>query len=281
MSSWTSTGGSTGGRPRVPVGFGMYESGRSGYAPHKADAEYAWVRDKRVQGVQVNVPPQMDPGLYNPYTYEDAGTNPMCNTRQSKETRKPFDSTEVRELATSLFGSSSPGAIYDNTHTQYDYAYYKTLGGSRNVFESTSLQRPESRSAVPGPDHYSPNPKVAIYTQLRASFNGKLDRFGPLRGGMSGQKPQTETVNGPGTYEQNHGTLLDDCRDEMRRMSKVRAPFGTTTPQRALPNFNARDASPDLGPGHYEKLIPRVKDQIRMRKSDERTSWNIRFFQYA
>jgi len=270
----------TGGRPRVPVGFGMYECGRSAYDPHKKERAYAWCRDTLPQGVTpardfcqisqagpINVNPQMDPGQYTPY--RDFGESDLMRS-QSRQ-RRAFDSTEVRELVTRLFGKDAPPAIYNNVHGQYDYAYYKNFGGGRNAFTSTSLQRPESRSEVPGPDHYAPNLRAVYGQQVTAGgMRSQTDRFGPLRSGMGGQKCQTDEVNGPGTYEQNHGTLQDDCQFEVRRMSKIKAPFGTTTPQRSLPFYN-RDASPDVGPGHYEPIMPRTKDRLRMQKLSQKT----------
>jgi len=251
-------GASTGARPRVPVGFGMYECGRAGY--NQKSRTYAWCRSGQPQGVPVNVPPQMDPGQYTPY--RDFGESDAMRS-QSRQ-RRPFDSTEIRELAVRFFGKDAPPAIYNNVHGQYDYAYYKNSGGSRNSFRSTSLQRPQPRSDVPAPNAYSPN-QNAIHADVASSggMRGASDRFGNFRGGMGGQKCQTDVINGPGTYEQNHGTLMDDCKFEIRRMSKVKAPFGTTTPQRALPTYN-RDASPDIGPGAYEPIVPRTRDRLRM-----------------
>jgi hypothetical protein len=54
-------------------------------------------------------------------------------------------------------------------------------------------------------------------------------------------------------------TLLEDCQEHIRRSSALKIPFQSTSPQR--PGFFMNPGqSPDIAPGCYEPLEPRLKD---------------------
>ena len=98
-----------GGFPRVPVAYGQYEVGRSSRPGNKeAKQPNPWSVDGMPQAVPLEPQGTVigDPGAYHPYEYEDAGTNPLHNS--SSKNRKPFDSTQVRELRATLFGLETP-----------------------------------------------------------------------------------------------------------------------------------------------------------------------------
>ena len=245
---------SIGGKVAAPAIFGQYETGRSGWPHVKAEAEESpWARDTVEQQCPVTGKGCHnglcgDPGAYEPY--DEFGRSEF--NRSKTRNRPAFDSTELREVNVSIYGRDAPPAIYNNVHGQYDYAYYKDFGGARNAFNSTQTQRPDSRSDVPGPPAYTPN-LAAIYTEAKVTggYRSATDRFGPGR-----FKVMTPTKIGPGTYPQHHHTLYDDALLATRRSSKVKAPFGSTTPQR-VPHIYSRDV-PD--PGYYDILMPRTRD---------------------
>jgi hypothetical protein len=178
---------SHGGFPRPPVAYGQYETGRSSRPAWNkpwGSAGVAAFKDGMKQGVPL--PPQGDPGAYEPYMYEDAGTNPMHNSNASSETRKPFDSTEVRELKVTLFGLETPSVGHypicrpeETMGSLDDNIRYPKQDANVSVFKSNSLQRPNSKSAVPSPDAYTPNIHSIIPAPNNpgASMNGKGDRF--------------------------------------------------------------------------------------------------------
>ena len=89
------------GVPRPPVMYGQYEMGRSKNPSRKSPFSSPSFKDGMMQ--MVPLPPTGDPGAYDPYFYEDAGTNPTMNS--SNKNRKPFDSTEVRSLRANLFAT--------------------------------------------------------------------------------------------------------------------------------------------------------------------------------
>jgi hypothetical protein len=185
---------SHGGFPRPPVAFGQYETGRSsrpvnnkawgtaGVAAFKDGMPVAGTRLLTYDGIRTT----SDPGAYEPYMYEDAGTNPMFNSNASADTRKPFDSTEVRELKVTLFGLETPSVGHypicrpeETMGSLDDNVRYPKQDANVSVFKSGSPQRPLSKSAVPSPDHYHPN----VYSILPApnnpgaSMKGKGDRW--------------------------------------------------------------------------------------------------------
>lgn len=211
------------------------------------------------------VAPQGDPGAYYPYQYEDAGTNPEHNSSASSANRKPFDSTEVRELRASLFGLETPSVgkypIFqpDKTIGQLDdNIRYPLLDANVSVFRSTSPQRPPAVSKVPGPDAYTPimGSVQPVIGNPGANYNNKADRFWELK-----YKNQTDEGVGPGTYPMAdfEKTLLEDCQEHIRRSSALKIAFQSTQPQR--PGFFMNPGqSPDVAPGCYEPMEPRLKD---------------------
>ena len=159
----TAGGASSGGVPRVPVAYGTYEVGRSSWQQTK-NPKSPFTSPAFADGMpqQAPLPQQGDPGAYDPYYYEDSGTNPEFNS--SNKNRKPFDSTSERKFPPTLFGLETPsigqypvflpektlGALDDNLR-------YPKVDANVSVFRSGSLQRPNAKTAVPGPDHYKPN----------------------------------------------------------------------------------------------------------------------------
>jgi len=250
------TGASQGGMPRAPVAYGQYEIGRSKIPSRKSPFTSPPFADGMPQ--QVPLPPQGDPGAYDPYMYEDAGTNPQFNS--NSKNRKPFDSTEVRSLRANLFGIDTPSIgqypVFQPEKTLGeldDNLRYPKQDANVSVFKSASLQRPNAKSFVPGPDHYAPNP-LSILPAIGdsgAHMRGTADRFYEKKYVNS-----TPEVVGPGSYDQFEKTLAEDCDMAISRSSRIKPGFGTTMPQRALP-FYARDTP---APGGYEPLEPRLKD---------------------
>jgi len=264
--------------PRVPVAYGQYEIGRSSrpkllHSDPNLTKPSPWSRDGMPQqmegGRQVpTVSPQGDPGQYYPYMYEDAGTNPEHNGNNSSAMRKPFDSTEVRELRASLFGLETPSVgkypVFqpDKTIGQLDDAVrYPLLDANVSVFRSTSPQRPPSTSKVPGPDHYSPimGSIQPVIGNPGASMRNAADRFFESK-----YKNITPEGVGPGTYPlaDFEKTLLEDCQEHIRRssaLSNTKVAFQSTMPQRPGFFYNPGQ-SPDVAPGCYEPLEPRLKD---------------------
>lgn len=261
-----------GGVLKPPCAYGNYETGRSsrplwqkpwGSAGVAAFKDSMPMDDRHPQ----RHPPQGDPGMYEPYKYEDAGTNPEHNSSASRDTRKPFDSTEVRELRSTLFGLETPSVGHypicrpeETIGSLDDKVRYPLLDANVSVFRSGSPQRPVSSSFVPSPAAYSPN----VYSIMPApnnpgaSMKGQGDRSWLAQAQF---KSQTDEIVGPGTYEgaELDQTLMQDCRDAMKRSSKIVKSFATTSPQRPGFFYNPGQ-SPDVAPGCYEPLEPRLKD---------------------
>ena len=249
-------GASTGGMPRAPVAYGGYEIGRSKNPSRKSPFTSPPFKDGMLQ--RSALPPQGDPGAYDPYFYEDAGTNPAYNS--SNKNRKAFDSTEVRELRATLFGIDTPSIgqypVFQPEKTLGqldDNLRYPKLDASVSSFKSSSLQRPSSKSAVPSPAAYMPNVNAvhAAIGDSGAHMRGTADRFYEKR-----YENITDTVVGPGSYDQYEKTLAEDCDKAIERSSRIKPGFGTTTPQRALPFY----AQGTPSPGGYEPVEPRLKD---------------------
>jgi len=206
------------------------------------------------------LPPQGDPGAYDPYFYEDAGTNPTMNS--SNKARKPFDSTEVRNLRANLFGVDTPSIgqypVFQPEKTigqLDDNMRYPKQDANVSAFRSGSTQRPTSKSAVPGPDMYKPNVHAIMPAigDSGAHMRGAADRFHDKRFESS-----TDEVVGPGSYDQYEKTLAEDCDLAIVRSSRIKPGFGTTTAPRKLP-FHAQGTP---APGNYEPMEPRLKDLI-------------------
>lgn len=178
---------------------------------------------------------------------------------------------------------------------------YPLQDANVSVFKSASPQRPISASFVPSSAHYTPNPYSILPAPGNpgASMKGQGDRSWMKQAQF---KSQTDEIVGPGTYEgaELDQTLMQDCRDHMKRASKMvrsvrvdlaaaagllragsmhphaRMPmcaqlthacvrrvqvrsFESTSPQR--PGFFMNPGqSPDVAPGCYEPLEPRLKD---------------------
>lgn len=266
----------TSGKVKAPVAYGQYELGRSSrpknqkYPNHKGSP---WSVDGMLQqvplpGTNVHYGTAGDPGQYEPYMYEDAGTNPLHNSNQSAETRKPFDSTEVRVLRSTLFGLETPSVgqypvfLPEKTMGQIDdNIRYPKQDANVSVFKSGSLQRPDARSKVPAGAEYSPNMGSIqpVIGNPWASSKNAADRFheAKFKYGTGG----TTEIVGPGSYvgADFEKTLLEDCQEHIRRSSALKIPFQSTSPQR--PGFFMNPGqSPDIAPGCYEPLEPRLKD---------------------
>ena len=250
------TGASTGGMPRAPVAYGQYEIGRSKNPSRKSPFTSPPFKDGMEQ--QVPLPSQGDPGAYDPFFYEDAGTNPTMNS--SNKARKPFDSTAVRDLRANLFGIDTPSiGTYpvfqpEKTIGQLDdNMRYPKQDANVSVFRSGMLQRPSSKSAVPAPDAYNPNIHAVLPAlgDSGAHMRGQSDRFHDKR-----FESITDEVVGPGSYDQYEKTLAEDCDMAIARSSRIKPGFGSTTPQRKLPFY----AQGTPAPGSYEPVEPRLKD---------------------
>ena len=143
-------GASAGSRPRVPVAFGQYEVGRTS-KPWVKNARSAWSLDELAQSVPLE--PQGDPGAYDPYAH--GFLSDEVRRKGYSKGRKPFDSTEIRTLATLLMARDSPGMGKYDSLTALKKLYPRA-DDNASVFRSRSLQRPTSVSAVPGPGDYKP-----------------------------------------------------------------------------------------------------------------------------
>jgi len=251
--------------PRAPVAYGQYEIGRSKNPSRKSPFTSPPFKDGMSQqwnpGTNqwpMPLPPQGDPGAYDPYFYEDAGTNPTMNS--DSKNRKPFDSTEVRQLRANLFGIDTPSIgqypVFQPEKTLGeldDNMRYPKQDANVSVFRSSTLQRPASKSAVPSPDAYTPN-LLAIHPAVGdpgMHMRGTADRFYDKR-----YVNITDEVVGPGSYDQFEKTLAEDCDLAIQRSSRIKPGFGSTMPQRALPIY--AQGTPD--PGSYEPMEPRLKD---------------------
>lgn len=277
--------GSGAGRPRVPVAYGQYETGRSKNPSRKSPFTSPAFKDGMEQ--QVPLPVQGDPGAYNPYYYEDSGTNPQFNS--NSKNRKPFDSTQVRELRASLFGVDTPSVgqypvfLPEKTLGDLDdNVRYPKIDANVSVFRSGSLQRPSSKSDVPGPQRYSPNIKSvhpAISDSGHSMRNAK-DRFHEVKyndtcdegvgpgtyggGQISGGVSYVDLAGHPIAAAMLSGTVTDqtleaDSQIAINRGSRIKPGFMTTSPQRPPPLYG-RAVSDYTGPGCYEPLEPRLKD---------------------
>lgn len=248
----------SGGVPRPPVAYGQYETGRSKNPSRKSPFTSPAFKDGMQQSVALER--TGDPGAYNPYFYEDSGTNPAFNS--SNKNRKPFDSTEVRTLRANLFGIDTPsiGAypVFEPEKTigqLDDNLRYPKVDANVSVFRSTSLQRPSAKSAVPSPDHYNPNIKAIHPSDKDMGTGMRPLNYGDRFHHCHLQSNTPEEV-GPGSYEQLEKTLDMDSDLALARSSRIRPGFGTTSPQRKLPFY----AQGTPAPGTYDPMEPRLKD---------------------
>ena len=130
--------------------------------------------------------------------------------------------------------------MHAKNHYQWNcgQAYIET--NIQSSFRSKSLQRPSSKSYVPGAGTYTPN-MASIYANQRDSGAQMRSAGGRFREDQS----QTEAIVGPGSYEQLDGSLYIDAQKSVSKTSKIRPAFGTTSSQRSLP-FLPQDTP---GPG--------------------------------
>lgn len=96
---------------------------------------------------------------------------------------------------TRIFGVDAPppGAYYPEDERQRVANYPQSPAATTTVMTSKSLQRPESKSAVPGPGTYSPNIN-SIHKNMRdagAQMRSNGSRFGHF-------KEMTDVEVGPG-----------------------------------------------------------------------------------
>eukprot|EP00325_Prymnesiales_sp_UTEX-LB-985_P002021 CAMPEP_0174702886 /NCGR_PEP_ID=MMETSP1094-20130205/7029_1 /TAXON_ID=156173 /ORGANISM="Chrysochromulina brevifilum, Strain UTEX LB 985" /LENGTH=239 /DNA_ID=CAMNT_0015900737 /DNA_START=12 /DNA_END=731 /DNA_ORIENTATION=- len=226
--------------------------------PWVHNAPSPWSRDGLPNSASKQPDWQMDPGQYDPvgFRVEDAVLDASHNRK-----RPAFDSTEAREFLVRIHGLESPGVMMYDAETAQK-KLYPNEDCSVSAFRSTTPQRPSSKSTVPSPAHYRPRPKSALYRYEQnsgAHMRSAGDRFSVYNGGMAGQKSMTSTDIGPDSYDcATYRSLLSDCRQHMKRSSRLRPGFGTTTAQRALPFGMQQVISP--GPGAYQRLAPRVRD---------------------
>ena len=297
---------SAGGRPRVPVAYGQYEVGRSKNPSRKSPFTSPPFKDGMIQqqdaernlfGALSAI--QGDPGAYHPYTYEDAGTNPEHNS--SSKNRKAFDSTELRELRSTLFAKDTPSVgmypVFEVEKTLGeldDNVRYPKIDANVSVFKSSSLQRPNAKSDVPGPNHYYPNIK-AIHPAT--SDSGASMRTEPMGGRFFSLKDKgaCDEGVGPETYGGGQigggqsyidlaghpiaetsalsGTISDktleaDSQIAINRNSRIKPAFGSTSIQRLEPGTVAlghkRAGANTPAPGCYAPLEPRLKDLMKL-----------------
>jgi len=272
-------GQASSGKVKAPVAYGQYELGRSSRPKNQINPNHKgapWSTDGMLQqvplpGTNVHYGTAGDPGAYEPYMYEDAGTNPMFNSSASSETRKPFDSTEVRELRSTLFGLETPSiGLYpvflpDKTIGQLDdNVRYPKQDANVSVFRSGSLQRPDAKSTVPAGAEYTPimGSIHPVIGNPWANSKNAADRFHEAK--FKYGTGSTDEIVGPGSYEgaDFEKTLLEDCQEHIRRSSAMKIAFQSTMPQR--PGFFMNPGqSPDVAPGCYEPLEPRLKDLLK------------------
>ena len=274
---------SAGGRPRVPVLFGQYEVGRTS-KPWVRTQPSPWSLDELPKAVPL--PPQGDPGAYDPFAF--GFMSDEARVHGKNQHRPPFDSSQVREFVYRTFlGGESGSLTYDAGLAQKKL--YPTVDANVSVFRSKSLQRPSSKSIVPGPNHYKLNMDSveSHIANSAARMRSHNDRFGPYHPGMQGQKSATDVGVGPASYNTEYEkSLSNDARRALERTSKIRpgecalsthrrlpdtasltrdvahlaiAGFGSTTPQRRAAMFGTTTP----GPGSYERLEPRMKDLKR------------------
>jgi len=298
-------GVSTGGVPRVPVAYGQYEVGRSKNPSRKSPFTSPFFKDgmTQQQDPERNLfgaisAFQGDPGAYEPYEFEDAGTNPEHNS-ESKN-RKPFDSTEVRELRSTLFAKDTPSVgmypVFEVEKTLGeldDGVRYPKIDANVSVFKSSSLQRPNAKSDVPGSQHYHPNFN-SIHANIRDSGASMRSEAVDCRFQVQYKDTCGEGI-GPGTYgggqisggvsyidlaghpisetSQLSGTVSDltleaDSQIAISRASRLKPGFGTTSIQRLEPGTIAIGHKPDTrmtpAPGCYAPLEPKLSDLLKM-----------------
>jgi hypothetical protein len=136
--------------------------------------------------------------------------------------------------------------VHAKNHYQWNcgQAYIET--NIQSSFRSKSLQRPSSKSYVPGAGTYTPNIHAvkAAPSHSGGVMRSRTDRFRPA----FSEKPMTARHVGPGVYEAHNNTLLDHAQKLAARNSKANVGFGSTSSQRGLP-FHPLSTP---GPGEHQ-----------------------------
>ena len=237
--------------PQAPQAFGQYESGRSGMPWSKIrKRQSAAFLDTTAKGLATEK--TGEPGQYDPYKH-----SALVNEQFSKKP-KPFDSTAFRDMSLETGKTDSPGPVYDVIWAKYRNKLDPKVE-SRSVasFRSRSLQRPSSKSDVPGSGTYSPNLDSILANRPNsgASLRSRAQR-------MHVERPMTASSIGPGTYAQYDGSLYFESERAVSRSSRLQPGFGSTSAQFAIPLRARPRQSP--GPGAYEPIQPRIRDVVRL-----------------
>jgi len=241
---------SVGDRARTPVVFGNYEVGRTSYPlfPHQPTAPFKDTTPKESKLELTG-----DPGRYDPWAHEDRPPWAHGRVLGHSKNRKSFDSTEFRKMSLQIGETcTAPPATHYDQNAKYSLGRpYAAVDSQRSVFCSGSLQRPTSRSFVPGAGTYSPN--------MNAVYRSQRDSGAPMRSltGRFGSECVTTPRNvGPGRYNsQFDRTLYEDAQKSVSRASRIRPGFGSTSLQRELPCFRPRDTP---SPGEHQPSLPRT-----------------------
>jgi len=214
----------------------------SGKQKHVSDAGSAFRSESRRLEAEQTLG---DPGAYD----ADQMTSLAATSSQTfNKTSKPFGATGKRELNVNIYGADTPGP------GRYEPKRPEAQTTIEGVFSSGSTQRPAADThKVPGSGTYDPDVGAVkpVVKNAGASMNGFFDRFKP-------EASATEDT-GPGAYsDEKAKSLAEDSVLAVQRYSKKKPAFGNTSSQRLLP-FSCQ-ATP--GPGAYEPMSPRIKDEL-------------------
>lgn len=213
----------------------------------------------------------------NPWTfYTDSGERIKKGFTQNP---KAFNSTQSKDLIYRIYGADCPGPEYyafgmmgsKGVMDAQKYVYPATPAATVTVFTSKSLQRPDAKSEVPGPDAYHPNfmSNKATVRDAGAHMRSKSSRWGVGKyagtdgktrergdigtGPMGPHGPQrinTPDGVGPGRYKgaEYERTLQEDCDEYIRRSSRLYAQkkmgFGSTSAQRKQQLYGVGNPDP-------------------------------------
>lgn len=240
------------GKPKPPAAFGSYEIGRSRRSKSPSPA----FADGMKKGLHYEE--TGDPGAYDPHVNSDMSASSSFTHNKG---HKPFGSTSpARGGFAANYGADSPGP----GKYQDAVAFSKSVAvvdDNRSVFNSTSLQRPQNETPVPGPGAHRPN-HASIYKHTRnsgASMNGAGLRFVCAAA-------QTDPHVNPHTYEAQMcysgipSTVTLESSKARSKTSKTNPAFGTTSKQRPTSHMVPTD---NPGPGTYDPLSPRLKNNLR------------------
>ena len=144
---------------------------------------------------------------------------------------------------------SAPAATAYEQHCNYSNGQkFRNRPNNGCVFNSKSLQRPSSKSIVPGANRYSPNMNAVLPNQPNS---GALLRSFTRR--FHDDKPTTPRHVGPGGYAQADRTMYVVAQEVTSKGSRRRPGFGSTSAQRKLP-FHAKGDDTRPGPGAHQPL---------------------------